>query len=96
MTRRNREWMRLLEGQYFGSAVRQVVINGLTLTLSRYSDKEAQPWHTHENPTLFFLSHGGLRDRRRREEIVIGTQICGHVSIVQDSPLPIAYNRPAA
>jgi len=62
----------LLPGRYFGSSLRQVMVNDLILTLSRYSDVERQPWHTHENPTLFLLLRGGLRDRRRQGETHIG------------------------
>src|SRR5258707_505256 len=58
----------LQEGQYFGSSVRQVIVNGLTLTLSHYTDRDRQPWHTHENPTLFLIMQGGLRDRLQHQE----------------------------
>jgi AraC-like DNA-binding protein len=75
MTEQTSERTRLPEGKYFGAAIRQVTVNGMTLTLSRYSEGEAQPWHTHENPTLFFLMRGGLRDRRRRNELELQTQM---------------------
>jgi AraC family transcriptional regulator len=62
----------LSEGEYFGLPMRQFVINGLTLALSRYTHLERQPWHTHENPTLFLLMQGVARDRLRREEAEVG------------------------
>src|SRR5262249_41063803 len=60
--------MQLGKGQYFGSSIRQRAVRGLTLTLTHYTHREPQPWHTHENPTLFLLLQGGLRDRLQRQD----------------------------
>src|SRR5438876_10592359 len=60
--------MKLFPGEYFGSTLRQRQLPGFTVTLSRYPAGNAQPWHTHVNPTLFLLLRGDLRDGCRRYE----------------------------
>src|SRR5262245_59358908 len=52
--------------------MRQVVSEGLTVALSRYTYQEQQPWHTHENPTLFLLMQGVVRDGVRQGEAEVG------------------------
>lgn len=60
---RHSDVRRLLARQFFGHALRHADHDGLTVSLTRYQPGASQPWHTHENPTLFLLIRGSFVDR---------------------------------
>jgi len=54
---------RLVARQFFGTSLRHVERDGASLSLTRYPAETRQPWHTHENATLFLLIRGDFTDR---------------------------------
>lgn len=54
--------MTLGAGQYWGDAFRRWDLDGLAVSLTRYSGIERQARHRHVNPTFFFLLKGQFGD----------------------------------
>ena len=54
--------MELQSGRYFGSGRTQWESDTVSLQLTAYEPLQSQPWHTHENPTLFVHLRGAHCD----------------------------------
>lgn len=55
--------MQLGRFEYLGKSVRRIDLGGLGLALTQYPSDQRQPWHEHENPTLFLLLEGDFIDK---------------------------------
>lgn len=63
--------MKLGVGQYFGIAKVSTSVDGLSLAPTEYSPDQEQPWHTHENPTLYVQLGGDHLDAGTARESVL-------------------------
>jgi AraC family transcriptional regulator len=64
--------MRLPAGEYFGTTGRKVDAEGLRFSATRYPPMQEEPWHTHEQPTLFVHLAGQIIDGCEAAEWQLG------------------------
>lgn len=57
--------MQLKPLEYLGQSVQTTVVDGLGITLTRYTDTKPQPWHYHEHLNISLLLAGTFLDESR-------------------------------
>lgn len=56
----------LITGQFYGQTHHKMLLNGLTITDTEYTEEKVD-WHYHENPYLTFILQGNVLEGNKKE-----------------------------
>ncbi len=56
----------LITGQFYGQTHHKILLNGLTITDTEYTEEKVD-WHYHENPYLTFILQGNVLEGNKKE-----------------------------